>query len=435
MRYKELRAIAEYLKRNGFLRKIERVDDNVLLANFDKDAVFFDLNRSKNLIYKRDDFLRTKHYNAPFDAMLAKRCSKSRVEIELDSDDKILRIHCTQEGSYKRQKSTLQLEFTGRGANAIILDENGKVLEALHHDFHRDLRPGRPLHPIEPPKKLDKSPFEIEDMERFLRGVYEEERKKRLSVLKSSKALQLAKQKRRIEELLAGLEREEDLLGAADEAERLGNLILSNLHAIRPYEKVARVRDFDGSEVEIELPEEAKSPAHAANLYFARAKKLRQKAQNIHIQRDNLDEKLRFLERKERMVREATRPEEIEILFGKKEARQSRRERNYEKYLIDGFAVYVGKNKKGNVELLKKAKASDVWLHLKDLPSAHVIVSTNKQSLPEHVLQQAAKLCVDFSVDQRGRYLVDYTQRRNVKMRDGANVNYVGYKTLSVDKL
>ena len=435
MRYKELRAIAKFLERNSYLKRIERVDDNVLMGVFDKESVFFDLNRSKNLIYKRDDFIKTKHYNAPFDKMLAKRCNKSKATFNLADDDKILTIECVQEGAYKRQRSFLRLEFTGRSANAIILDEDGKVLEALHHDFHRDLKPGKPLFALEPPKKLDRSEFEAEDMDAYLHEVYQKELQKRLGVLKTSKLLQINKQKKRLEDILHSLEKEENLLKKADEEEQKAQLILANLQHIKPYQKEAVLQDFEANEVKITLPPEAKTPAHAADLFFNKAKKLRQKAANIHIQRENLEEKIRFLDRKASLVREANRAEDIEILFPKKEAKQSKKDKNYEKYLIDGFAIYVGKNKKGNIELLKKAKASDVWLHLKDLPSAHVIVSTNKQNLPEHVLRQAAKLCVDFSVDQKGKYLVDYTQRRHVKMRDGANVNYVNYKTLSVDKI
>ena len=40
----------------------------------------------------------------------------------------------------------------------------------------------------------------------------------------------------------------------------------------------------------------------------------------------------------------------------------------------------VGKNERGNEELLKNAKKSDLWFHLKDLPSAHVLVRTDKQN-------------------------------------------------------
>ena len=94
----------------------------------------------------------------------------------------------------------------------------------------------------------------------------------------------------------------------------------------------------------------------------------------------------------------------------------------------------VGKNEKGNTALLQSAKKSDMWLHVKDMPSSHVIVRTDKLSVPEHVLMFAAKLCVAFSNIQPGAYLVDYTPRRNVKMIQGAFVNYVNYNTLKVSK-
>ena len=433
MKYKELRAIVDYLSRFKRLNDIQRVGDNLIRAQFDKQEIFFDLNRSKNLIYIRDDFVKTRNYNAPFDKVLAKYCKKSFIEkIELDENDKIIRIHCAQRSSYKEQKAILQLEFTGRHANAIILDENGKVLEALHHDFHRDLKPGRPLVPPPPPKKLDKSPWKPKDMEAYLREIYEEERQKRISVLKSAKLLQLNKQKARLQELLDGLEKEEDLSQEAEETERQANIVLANIHAIKPYQKEFVGKDFDGEDVVIALPKEAKTPAHAADLFFAKARKLRQKAKNIHIRRENLQEKIDFLEKKAQIVRDAKRVEDIELLFGKAAAKESKRDKNYEKYIIDGYPVYIGKNRQGNVELLKKARAGDIWMHLKDLPSAHVIIQTNKQNLPEHILRTAAELCAKFSVKHGGKYLVDYTQRRNVKPKEGSNVEYVKYKTIGV---
>ena len=46
----------------------------------------------------------------------------------------------------------------------------------------------------------------------------------------------------------------------------------------------------------------------------------------------------------------------------------------------------------------------------------------------------AAKICVNFSVKESGKYLVDYTKRRNVKINEGAVVNYGNFKTISVLK-
>ncbi|MFV0481809.1 MAG: NFACT RNA binding domain-containing protein, partial [Campylobacteraceae bacterium] len=103
-------------------------------------------------------------------------------------------------------------------------------------------------------------------------------------------------------------------------------------------------------------------------------------------------------------------------------------------FFIDGFKVMVGKNEKGNIELLKASKKNDIWLHVKDIPSAHVIIKTDKTNLPEFVIEFGAKLCVNLSKLNAGSYLVDYTPRRNVKPNDGANVTYVNYKTISVQK-
>ena len=97
--------------------------------------------------------------------------------------------------------------------------------------------------------------------------------------------------------------------------------------------------------------------------------------------------------------------------------------------------MQLGKNEKGNIELLKRAKAKDVWLHLKDIASAHVIISTDKQNLPMSVIESAAKLCVNFSVFEKSSYLVDYTARREVKVQERANVLYYNYKTLRVEKM
>jgi len=96
--------------------------------------------------------------------------------------------------------------------------------------------------------------------------------------------------------------------------------------------------------------------------------------------------------------------------------------------------VSLGKSERGNTELLRKARSRDVWLHLKDRPSAHVIITTDKQELPMRILEAAAKLCVNFSVFEKGLYLVDYTPRREVRIQEGANVLYTQYKTLSIEK-
>ena len=122
------------------------------------------------------------------------------------------------------------------------------------------------------------------------------------------------------------------------------------------------------------------------------------------------------------------------FIFLDNQKNRDKKETNIENFFFQDYKISLGKSEKGNIALLKDAKMSYFWLHLKDMPSTHVIIRTSKKTLPEDVVEFAAKLCVNFSINEKGRYLVDYTQRRNVKMRDGANVNYIEYKTISVKK-
>ncbi len=81
-------------------------------------------------------------------------------------------------------------------------------------------------------------------------------------------------------------------------------------------------------------------------------------------------------------------PRQKKIKKGKKE------QKSYESFFIEGFKVMLGKNEKGNIELLKEAKKRDIWFHIKDISSSHVIIRTDKTTIPQSVIDFAAKICV-----------------------------------------
>ena len=92
------------------------------------------------------------------------------------------------------------------------------------------------------------------------------------------------------------------------------------------------------------------------------------------------------------------------------------------------------KNEKGNEILLKNTKKDDLWFHVRDVPSPHVIIVSNKRSISEDVIEFAAKLCVSFSKLKKGSYWVDYTLRNFVKVQQKAFVNYVNFKSINIIK-
>lgn len=90
----------------------------------------------------------------------------------------------------------------------------------------------------------------------------------------------------------------------------------------------------------------------------------------------------------------------------------------------------MGKNNKQNDWLTcKKAKASDIWLHVKDSPGSHVIVRSENGDIPEKVLIQAALLAAYFSKARNSAKVpVDYTLRKYVHKPNGAKPGMVIYE-------
>ena len=439
MKLSHLKQIKEYLKKFNKISAIYRVSDTIVKVGFDKDDdVYFNMQRSNSSMFKCPSFSRSKVYNAPFDVVLSKRFNRSNIlEVELLNDDKIIRFKTSLASAYKEQITYLQFEFTGRHTNIIILDEDNIVLEALRHvdlfSSFREVRVGQKLLEL-PSAKFVAKEYPLKDVEEFLYENYEKEQTKKLNSFKKQKLSFLDKKLQKLQKLYLSLDDENKLLDEAAYLQHNGNLILANIHHIKPYEKVIKLNDYDGNEVEIDMFRTYPSVAMMSESLFNRSKKAKQKAKNLHIERDSLESKIKHIELFINTTKEAKEISKLMLLFPKKEqVKKIKRDDSIESFLVEGYKVLLGKNEKGNISLLQKAKARDIWIHMKERPSAHVIIKTNKQNLPLKVIQSAARLCVDFTMFEKGRYLVDYTPRREVSIQNGANVLYNKYKTIEID--
>lgn len=440
MRYSYLKQIIPVIRRFEWISAAYRYSDTGIRLVFDRNENWnFEMQRGNSTITIGDAANRGKRYQAPFDVLLAKRFNRSSIRsVELHNNDKIIRIEVAQEGAYKSETTILQLEFTGKHTNAIILDRDETVLEALRHiDEEVSSRSVRVGQKLSDPPPLPYAPREypLGDVKEFLIAEHHRLNARILERLKGEKKALLHKRLQHLRHHLEALEDEEALGEESRKAQHAGHLILANLDAIKPYEKTAYLSDFDGTPLSLELPSGCGTAAKCAEHFFKRSKKCKQKAAGLYRERRNLEEKIRHLELFIHTIDEAAEPEEIALLFPPRNSiSRLKTSDSVAEFWIDGVKVSLGKSEKGNIELLKNAKAKDIWMHLKDRPSAHVIVTTDKQQLPPRLLEAAAKLCVDFSVFEKGRYLVDYTPRREVKIAEGANVLYTNYKTISVEK-
>ncbi|WP_345975601.1 NFACT RNA binding domain-containing protein [Sulfurimonas sp. HSL3-7] len=441
MKLSHLRQIVDHMQDVRHINAIHRIGDSVIKIVFDRDNIFyFNMQKGDAYISKcTKEIRRSKVYNAPFDVILSKRFNRAQVEsIELYQGDKIIRIKASVSGAYKSQSTVLQLEFTGKTTNVIILDEDEVVLEALRHvdaySSYRIVKVGQELVPP-PPLPFAPKEYPLEDVEAFLYETCDKEQQQRLNSLKKQKSAFIEKKLRKLEHLYAGLDDEKVLRQEVEADQHYGNLVLSNLHNIKPYQKVLQLTDYDGSVIEVEVDGTVAAPSHYSDYFFKRAKKAKQKAKNLHIERESLDGKIKHLKHFLNIIENAKDVAAINLLFPpRQQMKKEKPNESYEVFWVEGYKVLLGKSEKGNIALLEQARAKDIWFHMRDRPSAHVIVVTDKKNIPESVIHEAAGLCVDFTMFENGTYLVDYTQRRNVKIQDGANVHYTDYKTVDIEK-
>lgn len=103
----------------------------------------------------------------------------------------------------------------------------------------------------------------------------------------------------------------------------------------------------------------------------------------------------------------------------------------------EGFEILVGRNNRQNdILTLKTAKATDIWLHTKDIAGSHVIIRTNGLSPSEQTIFEAAQLAAFHSKGKSGSGVpVDYVAVKFVKKPAGAKpgmVIFTNNKTLYV---
>jgi len=440
MKLYELKAIAKRLNDFTFISRARRTEDNTIEIMVDKkESYFFNMTRGHSFIYKAPSQRPLQGYNAPFDTLLHSLLSGSKLlSVDVPNDDRILRFTIAPKSSYKDKIIYFQLEFTGKNTNAILIDDNEVIIEALRHidadSSFRVIRPGMELLAI-PPFERTEERKEIEDIDAYLEQKFIDIQARKLLEVKKQKLSTVAKKIKKFEQLLNKLPNKEKLGTHAKEHNNTGNLILANLYQIKPYDTKLKTYDFEGKEITISLPKNVKVN-RMSDYYFNLSKRAKSKAKNVHIEQENLSTKMSFYENIYYALEQANTPYELELLVPKraKSLRKKEKLREGELFWIEDYKVMVGRNSNENQKLLSLAKSNDIWMHTREIPGSHVIIRTDKQNLPESVLSAAAKLCVDFSTNQPGNYLVDYTKRKFVKVQEGSSVEYDKYQTIPVLK-
>lgn len=435
------------------LVRIDRVQDMVLRLTLDhchnpelqaalNGAKSFDLYlsmvRGKSYAYtSKDAPLSPRHYNAPFDIALSKLHRSKILSSTLYDDDRILRLELLQQGSYKQSTTIVQFEFSGKHTNVIILNASGVVIEALRHISQaiscRPVKVGIPLAkmPPNPRPKTQESSIALESMPDILARAYELANIRALESMKHSLLIHYTRIKSRAQVLLESLPKAQSLLLESTKLQHQANLALMHLHTLKPYQTQVEIADESGELWSITLPSHS-TPQAAINQLFKESKKLSRKAKNIHKEVANLEEKISFLDRELAFIERANKLDTLTILLPKAKQNTKKKSQNEqaEVVFIQGIKISIGRNERENIKLLESARADDLWLHIRDLPSSHLIIHCGKNTAPESVVYKAGEILLGVSGFKQGDFCVDYTKRKFVKIISGAQVVYSKHKSL-----
>lgn len=222
-----------------------------------------------------------------------------------------------------------------------------------------------------------------------------------------------------------------------EQNENYGHLIMANLHAIKPRQKILEVADWNtGEALSIKLNPES-SPHQNAENYYRKAKGLDKNEHQLTVRKENIIEKLKLISELELKMSDATYLKHLEKVkkicvsekwmnaeTNKEKRMMQQKSFNYYEFKIDGHDVLVGKDAKSNDFLsLKYSKANDYWFHVQGSPGSHVILKWHgyKEDPEKELLKKVAALTAYYSkMKNAGNIPVIYTQSKFVKKPRGA---------------
>jgi len=86
--------------------------------------------------------------------------------------------------------------------------------------------------------------------------------------------------------------------------------------------------------------------------------------------------------------------------------------------LLGDWQIFIGKNKEDNWKIIDDASPTDIWFHVLDIPSCHVILKTHYKltHISNDVLRRCALLCkINSKAKTEKISQIMYTQIKNVK--------------------
>ena len=240
-----------------------------------------------------------------------------------------------------------------------------------------------------------------------------------------------------------------------------GEAILAHIYEIPKRAENITLTDWEGNKLDVTLDPDL-TPSRNAERYFKRYRKAKGNPDEIKSKLDAVNSSILELKEQHSLLdaiddpekfNEAVKdlsewlsPEQDKFSHKNKYKQSKKKQDNIPPHLNinhDGVNILVGLSARGNRYVtLKTARPDDIWLHVHEMPGAHVIIRGLKRSELEgekrNILEYAAGLAAAHSSGKSsGSVQIDYTERKYVRSVPGtvALVTYTNPGTLRVSPL
>lgn len=412
-------------------------------------------------------------------------CSGSRVAaVGGHRDNRLIEIILERETeNVQDERFRIVFELLGAQATALLLDEDGIILQALRViDNERGLRP-KALYQFPPPLKQLAAPGEavvvnagkrqvtlaFDDSEyrvtgddiaaaaryplivAFQNAAEESQRQQTLDQARNTALGRVRRAIARERNLRGKLEFE--LIACSDAAQfsRWADLLMAHPHAAIRNDRVEVTDFYANAPTTIPLLT-GKSVIESANAYYKQARKLQRSGPALQTRIAKIDAQIGRLESALAAITAADTSEGLHAVVARFQLNtlpqtgakgEESGQKGYREFVTSaGERILVGKNSDGNDELtFRIARTYDYWFHVQNGPGSHVILMRpDKNRAPsKRSVEEAAAIAAFYSEMRHLRHVpIVYTERRYVrKQRKGGpgQVIYSNVKSVFVDPL
>ncbi len=468
--YPQLLAITDELKKiiiNGKIEKIYMTSSQYLILEIFRQSQLYRLLISFKKGYVRIHLTKKKHKpvvpQTNFSLYLRKNLVVSVLrDISIENEDRIVRMKLSTENKiYYMVFHLFNIEF-----NAFILDDNDTILYTLFSD-------GKYKHNNKyflPEKLSEVSHKPITIPEEMLYNEYlelkysKDEVEISFEVIKDKYLRLLKKEAKKLDKLIANLEKDLNNCRNWELYNNQGELLKSQLHLIKKGSQSVIVKDYYSEslgDIEIKLDSNL-SPIENVEKLFKKSKKLKSGIKHISKNLKHFEELKTLLNRLIDEIKNVESVgeirENINKLFSKERnflkrinldkvvkpesqsAKTKLATKKYDRFFKrfqteTGSLIIVGRNNKENDRLtFSYARGNDTWFHVRDYPGSHVVLKINERRDPtQEELIDASSLALHYS-KAKGEKFADVIMTKRKYLSKPKNAP-AGLVTISKQKI